>query len=195
MSVFGKWEILTKIKRYLRRRNVESVQLSKVEMDLFGAGKATWKPDRVQQDAAWEMYVELVTRIALQPLDKGEGLLREALSSLHVLFGETRRILREGGPRVAIPLDDGNDDPTFGQAAVRILNDILRPFLSKWHPLLEEYEEQRGEGVSRLEHEMQWERYDELHEELHEVQKKLKHYADILAEACGIQRIHRRDDD
>jgi hypothetical protein len=43
--------------------------------------KGTWKPDDTQRRAAWELYVELVTRIAVLPLAGNEGLLREALSS------------------------------------------------------------------------------------------------------------------
>lgn len=38
--------------------------------------------------------MELVTRIAVVPLGSGEGILREALTSLHQLFGVTREILR-----------------------------------------------------------------------------------------------------
>jgi hypothetical protein len=56
--------------------------------------KDTWKPDDTQRRAAWELYVELVTRIAVVPLAGTEGLLREALSSLYALFAITREVLR-----------------------------------------------------------------------------------------------------
>jgi hypothetical protein len=63
--------------------------------------KGKWKADREQQNAAWEMYVELVTRIAIQPLSEDRGLLREALTSLYSLFPKTRRILKQHRPRGA----------------------------------------------------------------------------------------------
>ena len=67
----------------------------------FGSVEGTWEADEAQQQAAWEMHVELVTRISIIPLGRDEGLLREALSSFHSLFGTTREILRRNGPAVA----------------------------------------------------------------------------------------------
>ena len=32
-----------------------------------------WRPDQAERDAAWELYVELVTRIAVVPLAPGHG--------------------------------------------------------------------------------------------------------------------------
>ena len=65
--------------------------------------QGSWQPDEAEQNAAWELYVELITRISVQELKPDEGLLREALSSLYQLFGETRLILRKYGPSVAKP--------------------------------------------------------------------------------------------
>ncbi|MCK4827516.1 hypothetical protein KA005_67930, partial [bacterium] len=36
-----------------------------------------WEADESEQQASWELYVELVTRIAVQELKPGEGSLRE----------------------------------------------------------------------------------------------------------------------
>jgi len=45
------------------------------------------------------MYVELVTRVAVQePMEY--SLMRETLTSLHTLFDRTRIILRAHGPTV-----------------------------------------------------------------------------------------------
>jgi len=74
--------------------------------------------------------VELTTRIAVQPLNPEEGLLREALSSLYSIFGVTREILHKAGPSVA------KGPNSFGPVAIEVLNKGLRPFLAKWHPLL-----------------------------------------------------------
>ena len=61
----------------------------------FGIGSASWESDQTERRAAWELYIELVTRIAVQPLATKEGLMREALNSLYNLFGSTREILRK----------------------------------------------------------------------------------------------------
>jgi len=113
-------------KDYLRRRRTESVRLEEVEVSWLGI-KGKWVADRDQQRAAWEMYVELITRISIQPFPPNEGLLWEALTSLYNLFGETRRILKTYGPGVARPMDGGS--VSFGQLAVNVLNVVLRPCL------------------------------------------------------------------
>ena len=104
----------------------------------LGPFKATsiWIPDEAEEKASWEMYIELITRAAVQePLEY--SLMREVLTSLHTLFDRTRLILRTYGPTVAIP--KGGGIICFGILSVSILNDLLRPFLSKWHPLLLEW--------------------------------------------------------
>ncbi len=75
----------------------------KLEIPYIGGIEGTWEPDKEEQRAAWEMYVELITRISTVELGPEEGLLREALTSLYSLFATTRTILREHGPSVAQP--------------------------------------------------------------------------------------------
>src|SRR4051794_2749971 len=86
----------------------------------------TWAPDTAERDAAWELYVELVTRIAVVPLRSGQGVLREALTSLYQLFGVTRETLKKYGPRVAKPGRKAGEY-RFGYLAVWLLNAALRP--------------------------------------------------------------------
>ena len=165
-----------------------TVKLASVSVNLqlpyFGGIAGTWEPDENERDAAWEMYVELVTRISVADLQPTEGLLREALSSLYSLFETTRGILRKYGPGVAKP--KGHGDLSFGQVAVAVLNGVLRPILAKWHPLLLDREAQRPEGISLLDHERLWERDGELREELAEARKALADYANLLAKVADV---------
>jgi hypothetical protein len=162
---------------------LKSVKVSAKLLSVVGA-EGTWEPDDSEREAAWEMYVELVTRISVAELKPDEGLLREALSSLYTLFGTTREILREYGPSVAQP--KGEHQLSFGYLAVTILNVVLRPVLAKWHPLLLDYESAREQWVSPLKHEKQWERYEELREVLNGVRGTLIEYAEVLAKAAGV---------
>src|SRR5208282_171095 len=78
-------------------------KLTKLSVSLpFGLGSAEWTEDPTERRAAWSLYVELVTRIAVQPLSAEEGSIREALNSLYALFGTTREILKAAGPDVAV---------------------------------------------------------------------------------------------
>ncbi len=118
-----------------------------LNLPIIGGIEGSWKPNEDERKAAWEMYVELVTRISVAELQPDEGMLRETLASLHTLFGTTRQILRSYGPAVAGtqfedaegPLVLGQRGVSFGYLAVAILNAVLRPVLAKWHPLLLDY--------------------------------------------------------
>ncbi|MGZ4864969.1 MAG: hypothetical protein ACXV7G_11025 [Halobacteriota archaeon] len=143
-----------------------------------------WKPDKNERDAAWDMYVELVTRIAVVELKPDEGLLREALSSLHSLFNTTREILKKYGPAVAQRKPSGQ--VSFGQIAVAILNNVLRPVTAYWHPKLLEYEATKDPGVSALEHEQKWECAPQLRAVLNDIRPIIIKYAETLAEVANV---------
>src|SRR6266536_1346324 len=85
-----------------------------LKLPYIGGIEGTWEPDESEQKAAWEMYIELVTRIVVAELGSDEGLLREALNSIYTLFATTRNILREYGPGIARP--KGDDELSFGRA-------------------------------------------------------------------------------
>jgi hypothetical protein len=159
----------------------------------FGLGgiSGKWAPDEAERKAAWEMYVELVTRISVEELEAGEGLLREALSSLYTLFGSTRDILRRYGPEVATP--KRGHELSFGLIAVTVLNRALRPLLSRWHPELSDYESTRAPDTSALEHERRWDRQEELRRALADLRGTLRSYADLLADVAGVPSLVPQD--
>ncbi|MDM8555751.1 hypothetical protein QUF75_13545 [Desulfococcaceae bacterium HSG7] len=149
----------------------------------FGSISGTWEVDENQSKAAWELYVELITRISIQKLGPDQGLLREALTSLYNLFGETRKILRNYGPAIGKPLGVGK--LSCGEIALQVLNSGLRPVLAKWHPLLADYENTKPDDVSQTAHEKAWGKNKALREELVVLQASMRQYADTLAEAAG----------
>jgi len=162
-----------------------------LENPYIGKLEGTWVPDKKERDAAWEMYIELVTRISMVELIPDEGLLREALSSLYTLFGITREILRKYGPAVAKPKHKGN--LSFGYLAIIILNSAIRPVLAKWHPLLLDYESKRENSLSPLEHEKQWDKKEELRKELNDLRAILIDYGDILSKVAKVPPLHITD--
>ena len=80
--------------------------------------------DQSDQDAAWELYVEMLLRVVTQPLPSEAGDESTALKSIYALFPVTREILRRRG-RSAI---------SFSKVAIPVMNQIVRPFTTKWHP-------------------------------------------------------------
>jgi len=163
-------------------------KLTRVKVSLIlpyvGSVEGTWEPDESEKKAAWEMYVELITRISVAELKPDEGLLREALSSLYTLFNTTRNILRRYGPSIARP--KGKGSISFGYLAVAILNLVLRPVLAKWHPLLLDYESTKNSTVSPIVHERKWDKHEELRQTLNEVRGKIIEYANLLAQVADV---------
>ena len=143
-----------------------------------------WEPTECERNAAWDMYVELVTRIPIAQVKPGESSLQVCLNSLYKLFGATRDILRKYGPFVARPRSEGQI--SFGYLSVKVLDIILRPFLIKWYPLLIDYESSRKSSVSAREHERKWARYEELKKGLDDVREALLQYAQLLARASEV---------
>ena len=76
------------------------------------------------KEAAWKLYVELLTRITTQALPTDSGDEETALDSIYSLFATTRQVLKE----------QGQECVQFTKLAVIVLNQIIRPFTAKWHP-------------------------------------------------------------
>ena len=78
----------------------------------LGFVETEWEPQVKDSEAAWEMYVELLTRIATQPLPDNSGMESSALESVYSLFVITRGILRKYG----------KDSIGFAKIAIIVLN-------------------------------------------------------------------------
>jgi len=160
------------------------VSISYLHDGLIEKIEGTWEPTESERNAAWDMYVELVTRIPVAYLKPSERTLRLEMSSLYKLFDITREILRKYGPSVARPRSEGQ--LSFGYLAVKVLETILRPFMVRWYPLLIDYDSTRLKNEPAQEHEKKWERYEELKNAINEVRDALIQYANVLAKASEL---------
>ena len=165
-------------KRILAR--FRGMKTEKISVSLpFGLGGLEITPNKAEQRAAWSLYVELTTRIAVQPFNLETGRLREVLTSLYSLFGLTRQILRDAGPDVA------HGPHSFGPLAIEILTKGIAPFTTKWHQKLGAYELTCPNNLSAYDHERAWEQFGQMLRELETIQKEMKRCADVLAEIAG----------
>jgi hypothetical protein len=145
----------------------------------FGLGSIEFEANEVEQRAAWSLYVELTTRVAIQPFDPDTGSLRSVLTSLYSLFSLTREILRDAGPDVA------HGPNSFGPIAIRVLVEGLAPFTTRWHQPLLDYQQKCLPDVSVLAHERVWEHFSTMQNELAELQQQMRIYAEVLAKIAG----------
>jgi hypothetical protein len=107
-----------------RRDFLEKWGLSGLKINI-GFLDAEFKPQDPDRHAAWELYIELLTRVATQYLPPDDGDERTALDSVFALFAATRDILRRHGSGCG----------EFAKLAIPVLNQVIRPFTAKWHRL------------------------------------------------------------
>lgn len=161
-------------------------KLVNVKLDLrlpgIGSVSGTWEPDKSEVSAAWELYVEMVTRTPLGGLSPHEGSLREALDSIYSLFETTRSILRKYGPTVARP--KRGRKLSFGYLAVSMLNLVLRPLLTEWHPKL-----RRLELDNPLLDEKTWEGRSDFLAALNKIKGQLRQYAELFAKVADVPEL------
>lgn len=108
-----------KLQNWFNKWNLESVKLNAKFLE------AEISFNDVDRQAAWELYIELLTRISTQPMHFNSGDDLTALNSLYSIFSTTRDILKSAGPKAI----------SFSKIAIPVLNQILRPFTSKWHKI------------------------------------------------------------
>ena len=130
-----------------------------------------WTPGDTDKDAAWDLYVELLTRISTQPLGTEEGMEKAALDSVYSIFPLTRETLKHHG-RGAV---------SFSRIAIIVLNQIVRPFTAKWHRL------------SSLEAFGDPAQCETFRNELAELQTQLKHYTQLLADLANVEDLTEVD--
>ena len=117
------------------------------------------------KDAAWDLYVEMLTRVVTQPLLPETGDEHAALESVYSLAPATREILRH----------HGRGSIQFSKVAVPVLNQIVRPFTARWHK--ESLAGAFGYEAKRM----------QFREELAGLQAELRNYNQMLAEIASVE--------
>jgi hypothetical protein len=127
--------------------------------------RLNWAPNDHDRDAAWDLYIELLTRISTQHLQPDHGDEKTALDSIFALFGLTRETLKKKGRHC-------NE---FAKIAIVVLNQVARPFTAKWH-------KESLDGAFNDET-----RCQEFRAELSELQQQLRRYTKMLADMAGVE--------
>lgn len=167
-----------------RGRGAPAQVTAKLTIPFVGEVSGVWEPADAERTAAWQLYFQLASRVAVVPLEREQGVLREALSSLYSLYDVTRGILHEHGPAVAPPVPPGR--LTFGVLAMVTLNRVLRPLLTVWHPKLAAYEALRPADQDPVTYERQWPEAEELRHQLAATREALRSLARTLQQVAGV---------
>lgn len=131
-----------------------------------------WNPQDEDKAAAWELYIELLTRITSQPLDDAHGDEKTALASVSSIFESTRDVMKNNGRHCV----------EFTKIAIIVLNQIVRPFTAKWH------------GLSLNGAFENPDQCKEFRSELVKLQSILKIYTKMLADMAGVEDLTELED-
>lgn len=148
-----------KLGQWLQNWDMTSLKITAPFMEM------EWSPKDEDKAAAWDLYVELLTRIATQPLDPNHGDEKTALDSIYSLFPITREILKA----------HTRECQEFAKIAIVVLNQIVRPFTAKWHRLSLQGELSGTEANA------------EFRAELAVLQARLKTFTKMLADMAGVE--------
>ncbi len=146
-------------KEWLEKQGITSLKIN------AGFLAMEWNPSEPDKKAAWDLYVELLTRITVQKLDDTHGDERTALSSIYSLFPTTREIIKE----------NGRDCIEFTKLAIVILNQKIRPFTAKWHKIAME-DGFKNEEICKT-----------FREELSDLQEVFNMYTKMLADMADVE--------
>ncbi|MFW1341068.1 hypothetical protein ACEV9T_22825 [Vibrio parahaemolyticus] len=124
-----------------------------------------WEPQDEDKAAAWELYIELLTRVTTQDILSHDGDEQAALNSIYSLFEITRNVIK----------NNGRNCVEFTKIAIVFMNQIIRPFTSKWHKVsVDKGFENESKCI-------------EFRSELAVLQSELRVYTSMLAEMAGVE--------
>lgn len=154
------------LRKWLKQWGLDSLKINASIVE------AEWSPKAGDREAAWKLYIELLTRITTQALPTESGDEKTALKSVHSLFKTTRQVLKE----------QGQDCIEFTKIAIVVLNQVVRPFTARWHP-------KSMEGAFECKSEC-----TAFREELTSLQIELRKYSRALADLAGVEDLTNLED-
>jgi hypothetical protein len=166
------------------RFHSEDWQVTEIEIETLGQ---KWKLANggAQRRVAWSLFVEIVTRIATQPMTETEGDDGIALKSLYDLFQSTRKSITEMEPTQVLPSRKPSFD-TVETYALAMLNQDLRPFLSKWHPIWDPWRKANPDTACS-----NWDHHTAFRADLKVLQIKIRGRAEGLGKIARVSEIGR----
>jgi hypothetical protein len=145
----------------------------------FGVVKLGGKLSQLDRQCAWQLYTEIVTRVAVSGKRRDETssdfsgeIITESLGSLHAFFQEARIIMKE------FPvgkLKEKNQNH-LGILIHDLLADVLRPFLEKW----------------QADYRAWWEQQNRLSESWFDMQKRYPRYKELLEDWAHLRKLMRK---
>ena len=142
------------------------------------------------RQCAWELYCEIVTRVAVRGSLDGESkddfggeVYKESLDSLYAFFLEARQIMK----RFPVGKIGASDKSHLGFFIVTMLEVVVRPFLEKWHTPVRHFWKEADESIPPLERQKAFAHREALETDWAEVREFFRGTAKELAEVYRLK--------
>lgn len=188
--VINKWLILLTVFIFIlwvvKRNNksswtLRSLEINQIELGI-GNQKVVIKPNIEVKQIAYKLWVELSTRKIGLPIDFEHDVIDEIYDSWYEFFKLTRELIK------SIPVNKVNnneDTLRLVNTAIDVLNDGLRPHLTKWQARFRKWlAGQNGIFTNQYIHPQDLQKrfpdYDDLANDMMVVNQRLIYYRELL---------------
>jgi len=157
-----------------RKHKLVDWELDGAEMGL-GDHKLSFKPNNTDRQIAYSIWVELSTRKIGLPIDAEDDVISEVYDSWYAFFSVTREMIKD----IPVSKVRGKSTSQIIDLSVEVLNEGLRPHLTKWQARFRHWYERQMDNksdASPQEVQKDFPAYDELVADLLEVNKRLMIY-------------------
>lgn len=168
-AVLG-WLIL----RWYYGRKLSDFEIDSAELGL-GDHKVSFRPNDMDRQIAYSIWVELSTRKIGLPIDAEDDVIVEIYDSWYAFFAVTRELIKD----IPVSKVRGSSTGKIIDLSVEVLNEGLRPHLTKWQARFRHwYERQMNSKVDAEPQALQknFPAYDELIDDMLAVNKRLISY-------------------
>ena len=141
----------------------------------FGDHKVSFKPNNVDRQIAYSIWVELSTRKVGLPIDLDDDVIAEVYDSWYAFFAVTRELIKD------IPVSKVRHDSTgkIISLSIEVLNEGLRPHLTKWQARFRHWYDLKMDSKGEVcpqDVQKEFPSYDALSADLLQVNQRLRTY-------------------
>lgn len=172
------WTLANRKLLWIRRKEFE---INEAEIGV-GSQKIKIKPNIVDMQIAYKLWVEMTTRKIGVKIDYENDVIVEVYDSWYEVFKITRELIKE------IPVSkirNSKDTQKLVKVATQVLNQGLRPHLTLWQAKFRKWYEaelENSKSISLTPQEIQktYDGYALLTADMDKVNRQLMNYRDIL---------------
>jgi len=160
--------------------SLRSFEIDEAEIGL-GNQKLKLKPNLVDKQIAYKIWVELSTRKIGLPIDLEHDVVTEVYDSWYTFFAVTRELIKE----VPVAMFRREDTAKIIGLSIDILNEGIRPHLTTWQAKYRRWYdaqliEDQNKSLSPQEIQVKYPEYERLKGDLMKVNASLIRYREVM---------------